>query len=234
MGVLFLLGVAFALLPLSVAVVAYRLVERRHRDAWAPVAARTVRVGSGPYRAAEIATCHVVRAPPLVRASALGCTYWGWFCLIAWTAVASALPAFPEVELLAFVGVVFAAATARAGLRLLRRGDSAAASARGVAVWSVVLAPLVVGVPGVVAASPEGRDALDWVGPAAVYALVTALLAGLLWLTVHRHAGDFARGDEPRSAPERLPGWLARVISKRRLQRRANFLASASHTIPGA
>jgi hypothetical protein len=235
MGVVLMLGIAFALLPLGVSFLAYRRIERRHRHAWTSLTTRRVRLGSGPYRTAEVASTHSVRAPRLVRAAALGCIYWGWFCTLAWLAVASALPAFPQIELLALAGIVLALATARAGLHLARRDDDADGTARRIACWSVVLALVVFGIPCAVAATPGGNDALDWVGAAAVYAVVTTLLAALLLVTIRRHARDFARAaDHARGACDGLPGWLARVLSRRNLQRRANFLASASHTIPGA
>jgi hypothetical protein len=236
-GLVLLVGAACTLLPFSVVLLAYRVVEHKHRASWAPVVRRSkIRLGHGPYRAAELDPgSHPVRAPWLVRAASVGCLYWGWFCTLAWVAVFGALAGVAEGELLAVVGVAVALATGRAGVRLIRRDVDAPRTARRVAASSFALAVLVLAAAVAAAASPADVDALDWLGPASIFSFVTMLIVVLLMSAARRHEADFPSNDVQRQpgSLDGLPGWLARVLSRRKLQRE-NFLASASHTIPGA
>ncbi|HZU83893.1 MAG TPA: hypothetical protein VE987_13290, partial [Polyangiaceae bacterium] len=207
--------------------------EHKHRVSWSAVRRPKVRIGTGPYRTTEVEPPAPLQAPWLVRAASVGALYWSWFCTLAWVAVFAATSGLAEGELLALVGFLVALGTGRAGILMLRRDEHAPRSARRAAAWSLALAVLVLGSTSAAAAS-RGEAALDWLGPAIIFAFVTGAVAALLLAASHKHAGDFAAGhSRPRHGDE-LPGWLARVVTRRKLQRRANFVASASHTIPGA
>jgi hypothetical protein len=215
-----------AFLPLTLSVFAYAFVEARHRRAWTGLAPPTVRVGGGPYRGAEIAPSRLLRAPLLVRAAALGCFYWSWFCMLAWVAIGIAASDRLLLEPLALLGVGVAAGVGRAGFRLLRRDPRAVVTGRRVAVTSVAHATFVVLLGFVLG----GRD---WSAPAIVFGVVSLAQATLLAVAVRDHAPLFARSSDGEDVGRPLPGWLARLLA-RRAQRRANFLASASHTSAGA
>ena len=222
-----LLAIALtAFLPLSVSVFAYSFVEARNRRAWTAIPRSTVRVGGGPYRAADIVPARLLRAPLLVRAAALGCFYWSWFCVLAWVTVGIAGADWLPIEPLVVLSVAVALGVGRAGVQLLRRDPRAATFARRIAVVSAAHATLVVALVFVVGGS-------DWSGAAVVFGVVTLGQAALLVAAVRDHAPLFAwRGDsDPTGRP--LPRWLARMLA-RRAQRRANFLDSASQTSAGA
>jgi len=215
-----------AFLPLTLSVFAYAFVEARHRRAWTGLAPPTVRVGRGPYRGAEIMTSRLLRAPFLVRAAALGCFYWSWFCMLAWATVGIAASERLWLEALAGVGVVVAVFVGRAGVRLLRRDAGIVAFGRRVAVvsvshaWALVLLGVAVG-------------GYDWSAPATVFGVVSLGQATLLVFALRQHGPLFAEPYEGDAVARPLPRWLSRLLA-RRAQRRANFLVNASHTSPGA
>ena len=223
------LVVAFAVtafLPITVSVFAYAFVEARHRRAWIGLARPAVRVGNGPYRVAEIVPSRLLRAPLLVRAAALGCFYWSWFCLVTWAGVGVMASTPPPIAPLAVLGAVVATCVGRAGIRILRRDSRAVAFGRRVALGAVVHASFVV----ILGFAVGG---CDWSAPAAVFAVVSLGQATLLALALRHHAPLFAQSGSSRPPDRPLPTWLARVLA-RQAQRRANFLASASTTRAGA
>jgi hypothetical protein len=224
---LLLVAVALtAFLPITVSVFAYAFVEARHRRAWAGLASPTVRVGAGPYRVADVVPARLVRAPLLVRAAALACFYWSWFCMLAWVTVGLAASDRLPVESFVVLGVVVAVCVGRTGVRLLRRDPRAVATGRRVAIAAAAHATLVMLVGFLVGGG-------DWGAPAAVFGVVTLGVATLLAVALRDHAPLFVRLDDPDAAARPVPSWLARLL-ERRAQRRANFLASASHTSAGA
>jgi hypothetical protein len=215
-----------AFLPVTLSVFAYAFVESRHRHAWTRLAQPAVHLGGGPYRAADVVTSRLQRAPLLVRAAAIGCFYWGWFCILAWVTVGVVASERLWLEALAGVGVVVAVFVGRAGVRLLRRDARVVAFGRRVAVvsvahaWALVLLGVFVG-------------GYDWSAPATVFGVVSLGQATLLVLALREHGPLFAEAHDGDAAPRPLPTWLSRMLA-RQAQRRANFLASASHTSPGA
>jgi hypothetical protein len=213
-------------LPLTASVFAYAFVEARSRRRWTGVARPALALGGGPYRAAEMAPARLVRAPWLVRAAALGCFYWSWFCLMAWVGVGVLDSECLAVEPVVVLGVAVAMWLARTGVRLLRRDARVVASGRRVAVGAAVHATLVV-VLGFVGGGG------DWGAPAAVFGAVSLALATLVASALRAYAPLFALPGTDAAAARRRPAWLARLLA-RRAQRRANFLASASHTRAGA
>ena len=215
-----------AFLPLTLSVFAYAFVEARHRRAWTGLAPPTVRVGRGPYRGAEIMTSRLLRAPFLVRAAALGCFYWSWFCVVAWVTVGVAASDRLPIEPLVVMGIVVAICVGRAGIGLLRRDAGVVAFGRRVAVLAAAHATLLVVLGFVV-------GGCDWSAPAAVFAVVSLGQAALLAVAVRDHASLFARAGDGDPVGRPLPTWLARMLA-RQAQRRANFLVNASHTSPGA
>jgi hypothetical protein len=222
-----LLAIALtAFLPITVSVFAYAFVEARNRKAWTAIAPMTVHVGGGPYRAAEIVPSRLLRAPLLVRAAALGCFYWSWFCVLAWVTVGIAGADWLPIVPLVVVSVAVALGVGRAGVRLLRRDPRAVSFARRVAVVSAAHATLVVVLAFVVGGS-------DWSGVAVVFGVVTFGQAALLVAAVRDHAPLFAWPRDSDAAGRPLPSWLARMLA-RRAQRRANLVVNASQTSPGA
>jgi hypothetical protein len=223
-----LLAIALtAFLPITVSVFAYAFVEARNRRAWTAIPQPTVRVGGGgPYRAADIVPSRLLRAPLLVRAAALGCFYWSWFCVLAWVTVGLAGSDWLPIEALVVVSVAVAVCVGRAGVRLLRRDPRAVGFGRRVGIVSAAHATLVVVLGFVVGGN-------DWSAPAVVFGVVTLGQAALLVVAVRDHAPLFAWPGDSDPAGRPLPRWLARMLA-RRAQRRANFLASASETSPGA
>ena len=218
--------VVVGFMPLTVSVFAYAFAEKRNRREWTGLARPAVRLGGGPYRGAEVVPARLVRAPFLVRAAALGCFYWSWFCLVAWLAVGVSGSTRLLVEPLVVLGVGVAVGLARTGSRLLRRDARVVTSGRRVAIGAVAHATLVVLLAFLVGGG-------DWSAPAAVFGLVTLALAALLAVALRDHAALFACPSSVTSGSGPLPSWLARILA-RRAQRRANFLASASHTSAGA
>jgi len=223
---LLLLVALTAFFPLTVSVFAYAVVEARHRRAWTGLTPAAVRVGGGPYRAVDVVPSRLLRAPLLVRAAALGCFYWSWFCLVAWVTVGIAVSDRLPIEPVVVLGVAIAVCVGRAGLRLLRRDPRAVAYGRRVAILTAAHATLLVILGFVV-------GGCDWSAPAAVFGVVSLGVATLLALAVRDHAPLFARPTDAGPAPRPLPTWLARMLA-RRAQRRANFLVNASQTSPGA
>jgi len=224
---LLLIAVALtAFLPITVSVFAYAFVEVRHRRAWAGLASPAVRVGHGPYRAALVVPSRLLRAPLLVRAAALGCFYWSWFCVVAWVTVGVAASDRLPIEPLVVMGIVVAICVGRAGIGLLRRDAGVVAFGRRVAVVTAAHATLLVVLGFLV-------GGCDWSAPAAVFGVVSLGQAALLALAVRDHAPLFARPSDDEPVGHLLPAWLARMLA-RQAQRRANFLVNASHTSPGA
>jgi hypothetical protein len=219
--------VACGVLPLTVSAFAYAFVEARHRRAWTSLSLPALRVGGGPYRGGEVVAGRLARAPLLVRAAALGCFYGSWCCLVAWAVVGFAFLEQGELLLLVLAGVVIAAATWRTGVLLLRRDPRTLRFGRRVAVGAAAHAAVVL----LLAVMLGGTD---WSGPAAVFAGVSCGQAGLVLAATRRHALPFAADSRPPADRQRLPAWLAMILSKRQAQRRANLLTSASQTIPGA
>ncbi len=215
-----------AFLPVTLSVFAYAFVESRHRRAWTRLAPPAVHLGAGPYRAADVVTSRLQRAPLLVRAAAVGCFYWAWFSILGWVTVGVAASERLWLDALAGLGVVVAVYVARAGVRLLRRDPRAVGFGRRVAVvsvahaWALVLLGVFVG-------------GYEWSGPATVFGVVALGQATLLVLALRDHGPLFALPPDGDAAPRPLPTWLSRMLA-RQAQRRANFLASASHTSPGA
>jgi len=222
--VVVLTGVAFV--PLTLSVFAYAYVEKRTRREWSGLPLTAARTGGGPYRDAEVAPPRLERAPLFVRAAALGCFYWSWFCLLTW--IALGVFAMQRLALVPVVlaGVAVAALVARAGRQLLGRDPRVVASGRHLALGVAVHSTLVV-----VLATVLGGD--DWSGPANVFALVSLGHAALLVAALREHAALFQTGHGDKPATQALPLWMARLLL-RRAQRRANFVVSASHTRAGA
>lgn len=222
-----LLAIALtAFLPITVSVFAYAFVEARNRKAWTAIAPMTVHVGGGPYRAVDIVPARLLRAPLLVRAAALGCFYWSWFCVLGWVTVGMAGSRWLPIVPLVVVGVAVAFCVGRAGVRLLRRAPRAVVYGRRVAVGSAAHACLVVVLGFVVGGN-------DWSAPAVVFGAVTLGVAALLAVAVRDHAPLFAWPRDSDAAGRPLPSWLARMLA-RRAQRRANLVVNASQTSPGA
>jgi hypothetical protein len=224
--ILLLVLIVVAFVPLTVSVFAYAYVEKRTRRAWSGMPLAAGRTGGGPYRDAEIPRSRLERAPLFVRAAAVGCFYWSWFCLLTW--IALGIFATQRLALLPVVlaGVTMAALVARTGGRLLRRDPRVVASGRRLALGVALHSTLVV-----VLATLLGGD--DWSGPANVFALVSLGHAALLVKALREHANLFQVGHDDKPATPALPAWLARMLL-RRAQRRANFAVSASHTRAGA
>ena len=215
-----------AFLPITVSVFAYALVESRHRRAWIGLAHPTVHLGDGPYRVAAIVPARLLRAPLRVRAAALVCFYWSWGCLLTWVGVGVVASERLPLAALAVLGGVVATCVGWAGVRLLRRDPRVVAFGRRVAVGVVVHAVFV-------ALLGFAVGGCDWSAPAAVFAVVSLAQATLLALALRHHAPLFVRRGDIPPVDGPLPTWLARVLA-RQAQRRANFLASASHTSAGA
>jgi hypothetical protein len=226
-GLLGVFVVGLVLLPLTASAFAYAVVEARYRRAWTVLALPAHRVGGGPYRGGEVLPGRLRRAPLLVRAAGLGCFYWSWFCLAGWIGIGLTFSERSPLVVLAVAGTLVAVATWRVGVHLLRRRRHAVRYGRRVAAGSALHAALVL------ALAAAFGDA-SWSGPAGAFAALSLALAWLIVAATRRHAPLFAathaRGPESRV----LPAWLALVLSKRQAQRRANLLASASHTMPGA
>jgi hypothetical protein len=215
-----------AFLPLTLSTFAYAWVEKKHRRRWAGLPLARVHVDGGPYRGSEIVPARHPRAPALVRFAAVSCFYWSWFSAVAWVGVGVCAPQIAPFALVPIAGVAVALVVGRAGVRLLRRDAGAPASARRAALLAVVHALLLAG-PALWLADPE------WSGAATLFAALAALQAGLLALSVRRHAPLFAHAADAGASGRPVPHWLPRVLA-RQAQRRANFLASASQTMPGA
>ncbi|HEY3816571.1 MAG TPA: hypothetical protein VGL81_05345 [Polyangiaceae bacterium] len=204
---LIIVVIVTAFLPVTLSVFAYAFVEARHRRAWAVLARPAVRLGDGPYRAADVAPSRLQRAPLLVRAAALGCFYWAWFCMLAWVLVGFSASDRLLFGPLAVVGVLVAASVGRAGARLLRRDARAVAFGRRVAVVSAVHATLLVFLGFAVGGA-------DWSAPAAVLGVVSIGQAALLVRALGEHAPLFAPPGDALAGQGPLPAWLARMLAR--------------------
>jgi hypothetical protein len=215
------------LLPLTASAFADAVVETRYRRAWTTLALPALRTGGGPYRGGDVQPGRLRRAPLLVRAAGLGCFYWSWFCLAGWIGIGLTFSEHGALVALAVVGTVVAVATWRVGVHLLRRRRHAVRYGRRVAAGMALHAAIVL-----VLAAALGD--VSWSGPAGAFAALSLALAWLIVAATRRYAPLFAELQGQGRDPRVLPAWLALVLSKRQAQRRANLLASASHTMPGA
>ena len=197
--------VAVALLPLTASTFAYAFVEQRHRGAWTRIPA-SAHLGAGPYRRVELPVVRFRRAPLLVRAAALTCFYWSWVSVGVWVAVGVASRGIPELELGVLAGLLVAVATWRAGGKLLRRDARAVVFCRRVAFATT----LCVAATSALAILLGG---LDVGGLVLVLGGVTIGQALLMVAALKRHGELFMAPEKPL---DRLPAWLARLLSSRR------------------
>jgi len=226
-GLLGVFVIMLILLPLTASAIAYGVVETRYRRAWTALTLPAQRIGGGPYRGGEVVPGRLLQAPLLVRAAGLGCFYWSWLCLAGWVGIGLKFSDRGELVALAAAGVLVAVATWRTGVHLLRRRGHAVRFGRRVAATVALHAALVL-----LLAATLG-DA-SWSGPAGAFAALSLALAWLVVAATRRHAPLFAAGPSRSADAGVLPAWLARALSRRQAQRRANLLVSASHTMPGA
>lgn len=208
LALFFLLFTAGAFVPFTASVFAYARVEKRHRSAWAGLAQHTVHVDAGPYRGSVIVPARLDRAPALVRAAALGCFYWSWFCALTWVGVGVVGRELPVLAPVVVAGVAVALSLAWTGKRLLRRDTRVVSSGRRVAIGAGVHAACVVMLA-------VGLGGVDWGGPALVFAGVTVAVAALLVLAVRRNAWLFVHPRRDGAASPSLPVWLARMLARR-------------------
>jgi hypothetical protein len=211
-SVLVVVGALTAFLPITLSVFAYAFVEARNRRAWTSLESPALRVGGGPYRAADVPRPRLERAPLLVRAAAFGCFYWSWLCMLAWVTIGVSESDRLAIEPLVVLGFAVAVWLGRAGVRLLRRDPRAVAFGRRVAAVNAGHAALVV-VLGFALGGP------DWGAPAAVFGGVALAQATLLVLALRVHAPLFALPPATGPAGEPLPRWLARLLARRSRRR---------------
>jgi len=226
-GLLAMVLVAIAVLPLTVSAFAYARVEARNRRAWTSVGRPPVRLGDGPYRGVEIVARRLARAPLLVRAAGLACFYWAWFCLVAWIGLGLAHHEQGLFQLPVLGGILIAVVTWRTGVGLLRRDPRAVRFGRHVAGWTAAHATVVL-------ALALALGGVDWSGPAVAFMGLSLGQAALVVAATRQHALLFGADAYLEHEGRRLPAWLALALSRRKAQRRANLLTRASHTMPGA
>jgi hypothetical protein len=212
-SVLLVVLALMAFLPLTLSVFAYAFVEARHRRAWATLPSPMLRLGGGPYRAADVPRPRLERAPLLVRAAALGCFYWSWLCMLAWITIGVAGSERLAIEPLVVVGFAVAVWVARVGVRLLRRDPRVVAFGRRVGAVSVAHATALV----VLGFALGGSD---WSGPAAVFGVVALAQATLVVLALRVHTPLFAQPHVDAHPGDPLPSWLARMLARRSRNRR--------------
>ena len=218
----------------------YILAERQHRPQWATVPLPAVQVGDGAYRASVVVPGYASRAPRPVRFAAFGSLLLGQMFVPGLLMGLFGLLAM-GLGLVSVPGLIVAARVWVSGLHLLSgtpdRLRKARASARLSARYNVLLSggcgfaavwliALWCTSPGEEAITVQRNNYLGWLVLVAAiqgYALVS--LAHAWW--VDRATAALTAGDDVAAVPaiEVIPGWMRRLLTRRRQTRSA--LASA-------
>jgi len=198
---------------LAAAAIPYLLVEKRWRWRWREVESGRLPAAAeleSAYRGGGTVPAFLTQAPPLVRATAYSCLFFGQMfipglCMGAFGLVAGGL------GLVSIPGLIVAAKLWMAGLALLRRTPrDAYFRARSAALWALWLNGIIMGlsivfIPFVLRAESSSFRA-GYFGTAAffdAYGVLSIAQALLLLRTARRYEDAFFQGSEAVQLPGR-------------------------------